>query len=262
MRITFLGVRGTAPAVHPDQQRYGIHTTCIHIQTEAADVLLDAGSGLGAFIPRPRRPVILLLSHLHFDHLIGLPTSPLLYQPEHPLHIYGPPGTRHALTMLLNPPFTPVPLENLPARPPIYDLTVGCDLHLHGLRIHTHPLRHPGACLAYRLEHQTRSLIYITDHEHSADQDHPLARFSHRTDLLLFDAHFDPSERAQHTGWGHSDWKTAAHLARLSQARRTALIHHHPARRDHQLDAWNRLLQTQHPEIFFAREGQTLHLGP
>ncbi len=81
------------------------------------------------------------------------------------------------------------------------------------------------------------------------------------TDLLILDAHFDAGETPHHQGWGHSDWQTAARLASLAQARRTALIHHHPARRDDQLDTWNRLIQTLHPQIFFAREGQSLRIG-
>jgi len=264
MHITFLGIRGTAPAFQPDQQRYGGHTACIVIQTKAADIILDAGSGLGSFAPRPHRPMVLLLSHLHLDHLIGLPASPLLYSADNRIHIYGPPGTQHALRTLLNPPFSPLPLDALPARLHITDIEAGATLHPSDLdvRIDTHPLNHPGGCLAYRIGHHARNLVYATDHEHIADQDQSLIRFCHQTDLLILDAHFDASEAPRHQGWGHSDWQTAACLARLSQARRAALIHHHPARRDDQLDAWNRLLQTRQPGIFFAREGQTLNLDP
>lgn len=263
MNITFLGVRGTAPSLRPDQQRYGGHTTCIVVQTDDAEIILDAGTGLSAYTPRPDRPIHLLLSHLHLDHLSGLPTAPLLHAPKTQLHIYGPPGARHAIHTLLTPPYTPLPLEGLPARIHVHELQPGASLQADGLtaRIDTHPLNHPGGCLGYRIRHGGHTLVFATDHEHSPGQDEALARFCHRADLLILDAHFDASESPQHRGWGHSDWQTALRLARLAQARRIALIHHHPARRDDQLDAWNAQLQTQHPNAFFAREGSSIQLG-
>ena len=78
MRVTFLGVRGSTPAPGVEFLRYGGHTSCVAIahDGEAPSLLLDAGTGIrrtsSLMNGEPFRGSI-LLTHLHWDHLHGLP---------------------------------------------------------------------------------------------------------------------------------------------------------------------------------------------
>src|SRR4051812_15743625 len=79
LRLRLLGVRGSTPAPGEHFVRYGGHTSCIAVAPDAGavpDLVLDAGTGLRALSPllggRPFRGAI-LLSHLHWDHVQGMP---------------------------------------------------------------------------------------------------------------------------------------------------------------------------------------------
>jgi phosphoribosyl 1,2-cyclic phosphodiesterase len=77
--ITFCGVRGSTPAPGADYVRYGGNTSCVAIARArgAAPVLaLDAGTGLATLtglLGGAAFAGTILLSHLHWDHSLGLP---------------------------------------------------------------------------------------------------------------------------------------------------------------------------------------------
>src|ERR1039458_7583245 len=78
VRVTFLGVRGSTPAPGEEFLRYGGHTSCVAIahDGEAPSLLLDAGTGIrrtsSLMDGEPFRGSA-LLTHLHWDHVHGLP---------------------------------------------------------------------------------------------------------------------------------------------------------------------------------------------
>src|SRR5580698_1638927 len=79
MRVSFCGTRGSTPAPGLEYVRFGGHTSCVAIIADGADapsLLLDAGTGLRRVADllgtRPFRGTI-LLTHLHWDHVQGLP---------------------------------------------------------------------------------------------------------------------------------------------------------------------------------------------
>ena len=96
MRIKFRGVRGSVPWSVPEGIIHGCNTPCIevHDETTGGILVLDAGSGIVAVNPsqlvKEPQPVSLLLTHYHWDHLLGLPFFATLYQPGWDLSIYAP----------------------------------------------------------------------------------------------------------------------------------------------------------------------------
>src|SRR5581483_9082996 len=77
VRLYLCGVRGSTPAPGADFLRYGGHTSCVAIAHDRTPTLvLDAGTGLRQVTPllggQPFAGTI-LLSHLHWDHVHGLP---------------------------------------------------------------------------------------------------------------------------------------------------------------------------------------------
>jgi phosphoribosyl 1,2-cyclic phosphodiesterase len=85
MRVTFWGVRGTFPATGAAFARYGGDTMCIEVECGATRIVLDAGSGLralGAQLNVQDEPIVahIVLSHLHLDHIMGLPSFAPLWR--------------------------------------------------------------------------------------------------------------------------------------------------------------------------------------
>ena len=77
LRIKFWGVRGSYPTPGAGTVRYGGNTSCVEIHAGDRIIVLDAGTGiipLGHELAGSRiSEVVLLFSHLHHDHIQGLP---------------------------------------------------------------------------------------------------------------------------------------------------------------------------------------------
>ena len=99
-------------------------------------LILDAGTGireLGVELAgNAGRPIHLVLTHLHLDHLEGLGFFVPLWQPETELHIWGPVSGRLSLRSriagFLAPPFFPVLLADAVLRREAQDARDGASI--------------------------------------------------------------------------------------------------------------------------------------
>jgi len=93
MLVRFHGVRGSTPCHGDEIARYGGNTSCVSVLAEGEDPLLfDLGTGLRYFGLKCGQPFrgTSLVSHLHWDHVQGLPFfSPLQHADTH-LTVYAP----------------------------------------------------------------------------------------------------------------------------------------------------------------------------
>src|SRR5687767_5392536 len=97
MEITFWGVRGSYPVPGRATVRYGGQTSCVDIRTASGTaVIIDAGTGLRALGQKLARESggvggrhHILLSHVHWDHIQGLPFFEPAYIPGTPVEVYS-----------------------------------------------------------------------------------------------------------------------------------------------------------------------------
>jgi phosphoribosyl 1,2-cyclic phosphodiesterase len=244
-------------------------------------ILLDAGTGIraagAALLSRMADPreqtleITLLLSHLHWDHIQGLPFFGPLYRPGTRLSIYGPASSDEALEEALrtqmSAPGFPVAWEKLPARITVHALRGGENFHAGAAEISCAALNHPGGVLAYRIAQGGARVVYATDTEHEGGRIDPsLLTLAHGADALIYDAMYTEAEyRGDHgasrVGWGHSTWEAGAKVAEHAGVGRYLLFHHDPLRTDEQVDALEREARAVFPNTQAAREGLTLELG-
>ena len=96
MKITFWGCRGSCPGAVNSQEGHGGNTSCISVDLgKDALLVMDAGTGirnLGKKLMKEPRPVYLLLTHVHWDHIQGFPFFAPLYQKNQDIFIYSPEG--------------------------------------------------------------------------------------------------------------------------------------------------------------------------
>ncbi|MGY3717471.1 ribonuclease Z [Sutcliffiella cohnii] len=97
MKITFLGTGSGVPAKHRNVSSLALHL----MNKEGAIWLFDCGEATQHQILhtsiKPRKIEKIFISHLHGDHIFGLPGllgSRSFQGGESPLHIYGPTGTK------------------------------------------------------------------------------------------------------------------------------------------------------------------------
>ena len=267
MEITFWGVRGSYPVPGPQTVRYGGQTSCVEVRSRKGGVMiLDAGTGLRALgnermAGGPRHSTI-LLSHLHWDHVCGLPFFTPIYVPGHKVEIAsGPNGvmpTEEAIRSLFKAPFFPVDFADLGGQVTARELRASERFTIGDIDITMARLNHPDPVYGFRLEHGGRSIVYATDTEHFACVDPALHKLAAGADILVYDAQYTPEEYPAKVGWGHSTWQAGVELARAAGVAQLVLFHHDPGRTDAQLAAIEAAARAELPGTVAAREGAVL----
>lgn len=145
------GFRGSLASAGPDTVRYGGNTACVQVDgTDGPALVLDAGTGMrraGLALADAQRPIHILLTHLHMDHIQGLGFFRPLFQPGREIHVWGPQSTtqdlRMRLTKYLSPPLFPVRIRDLASRLELHDVT-GESWPIGPFRITSAGIIHPG----------------------------------------------------------------------------------------------------------------------
>jgi phosphoribosyl 1,2-cyclic phosphodiesterase len=270
LTLRFWGTRGSLPIPGWQTIRYGGNTCCIEVRLGTRLFFIDAGSGFEAaghlLCARPPATVDLLLSHLHHDHISGLPFFGPIFTGRTSIRTFcgnlNGQSAKAALDVMFSPPLFPVRLDDLPAGITHVGFRAGQTLRFEdGVLVATCPLHHPGGATAYRFDHGGRRLCYVSDIEHVDDSPEPgLVRFCEGADLVVYDAMFTEDEFPRYRGWGHSTWKAGVALCRAAGARALAAFHHGKRHDDAELDRMDAELAAALPGSFFAAEGQTVTL--
>jgi phosphoribosyl 1,2-cyclic phosphodiesterase len=268
LSVRFLGVRGSIPTPGPHTTAGG-NTSCVEITAGDTRIILDAGSGLRTLgderMQRGPRHSTILLSHLHWDHVCGLPFFTPIYVPGHRVEIAtGPNGvmsTQDAIRSLFKAPFFPVDFADIANQVSVRELPGNDRFTIGDITVTLAKLNHPDPVYGFRLEHGGQSIVYATDTEHFSVVDPTLKKLAAGADILIYDAQYTPEEYPTKVGWGHSTWQAGAELARAAGVPQLVLFHHDPNRTDTQLAAIEDQARAQLPGTVAAREGLVLRAG-
>ncbi len=275
MRVTFYGVRGSTPCHGPGIERHGGNTSCVGVDVPGEQpIMFDIGTGSRYFnhVDDAHFDGVCLLTHLHWDHVQGLPFFPPSLRPDSRLAIHGPvqengKPLKKAFRKLWRPPQFPVGIADLPAT---------FSFHEHGddefaigsVRVISRFVPHVGNTLGYRVEWEGRSVVYLSDHQQPPGPPFEIPsgvrELCAGADLLIHDAQYTPEEFSVKSDWGHCTVEFAAWVAHECKVSTLALFHHDPAHDDDELDRLldraNRCLDGE-VEVVSAAEGMTITLG-
>jgi phosphoribosyl 1,2-cyclic phosphodiesterase len=260
LSLRFHGVRGSLPAPGPLTAGVGGNTSCVELRAGDTTVYLDAGTGLrGASATAPEECAI-FLSHLHWDHIQGLPFFVPVYKPGSKVTVLGL-GADAAMRALFRAPFHPVEFEEVRAQLRTVDLDLRTPVQFGELKFTVAKLNHPDPVLGFRVEHAGRAIVYATDTEHFACVDPSLRRLAEGADILIYDAQYLPEEYSAKVGWGHSTYEAACELARAAGVGKLVLFHHDPTRSDAAVEEIEARARRLHPDTICAREGLSLEVS-
>lgn len=247
--FTIHGARGSQPVSGKAFQRYGGYTSCYSLKTPSGLIVLDAGSGiasLGRVLAQQRNfPAIdIFFTHVHLDHILGLPAFEPLYRRGAKITLWGD-GTRsgkwiEAIRAVMGRPIWPVSIREAGAAVSFQNLPWRqSHLMRYGVDVSWCRLEHPQSSVSYKLRTDGRTLVLATDREHgNKKMDSAFLDFCRGADILIHDAQYLPAEyRRKYHGWGHSTWKDVARLAKEASVQELILTHHDPRREDRNIDA-------------------------
>jgi len=273
--VRFWGVRGSIPVPGPNTVIYGGNTSCIEIRADERLVIVDLGSGvhtLGLWLiendlkNKGKIKADILLSHTHWDHVMGFPMFSPIYSGNTELSIIGPAtlesiDLRSAIENQLSSQYWPVQPDRLSAKikyQQIKETTV--DLG-EGLTVSSKFLNHSLPCFGYRITYKGKSVVTIFDHEMflSDEENEKVKKFISGADILIHDAQYKQEEYASHKGWGHCTYEQAVEFTAGIGIKTLVFYHHEPSRKDNELEQIEKsYANSTSPKIVVAKEGLVL----
>lgn len=246
------GVRGSTPAPGSEFAGIGGHTSCIALAHDDGlpCLVLDAGTGLrrlhAVLAGAPFRGSI-LLTHLHWDHVMGLPFFGAGDRPDAVTTLHLPDQGSTAETMLerlMSPPLFPITPNELRGD---WRFMTYCEgrLELEGFTVTAREIPHKGGrTMGLRVEDGQRSIAYLPDHAphqfgmgtRGTGELHPAAcELADGVDVLVHGAQYTLAELPDRFGWGHAAAEYAVHLGEHCGVGRVVLVHHEPNRTDEEV---------------------------
>jgi phosphoribosyl 1,2-cyclic phosphodiesterase len=209
---------------------------------------VDAGTGIrrlgNHLIREGRYQYNFLLTHGHWDHLMGFPFFKPLFL-EHPqIHMHH--GAFHkrflerTFSKVMAPPNFPVRYSDLKARI-IYEEGNPDRFQIGSMTVVPIQISHPNTGKGYKFIEDGKTFVFLTDNE--LGYVHPgglpaaeYVQFCQGADLLFHDAEYTPREYNLLIEWGHSSYVDALELAFKAGVAQLGLFHLNQERTDAEVD--------------------------
>jgi ribonuclease BN (tRNA processing enzyme) len=258
--------------------RFGGNTSCLAITPAGSagpELLLDAGTGIRSVSALldggPFRGTI-ALTHLHWDHVHGLPFFAAGDRPDASVRLLLPaqPDGTSAETVLergMSPPHFPITPGQLRGAWEFAGIEPGTQ-QLGALELLAREIPHKGGrTFGYRVSDGSMSIAYLPDHcptelgpgsDGLGAQHEAAMELAADVDILMHDSiwyaeDFDPART-----FGHAAAEYAIGLAAAAGARRVLLLHHKPTRTDSELEKLAAGLTDSPVPVTLAADGQVI----
>ena len=301
MQITFWGVRGSYPVPGAATVRYGGQTSCVEARSASGEtVIVDAGTGMRALGNKLAAEAggapgtyHVLLSHVHWDHIQGLPFFSPAYIAGTRISVYALLTAANELDQVIGGitrhEFFPMALERVPASFDFHQVEPGVDFTIGAFRITPIALNHPFGSVGYRIDADGSSWAYVSDtapfdqvlhKQHFLSGLEPLSGEDRAalaamrtqlvdrlrgTDTAVYDTHFLPDEYARFPHYGHSTPDQALDVCAEAGVKNLVLYHHAPAHSDEQMDqiaaAYDAKGAARGIRVLTSFEGMTIPIG-
>ncbi len=221
---------------------FGTATTCVGVQSsDGNSLVIDAGSGIRRLSDKlvmgpcgkGKGVVHLLMTHFHWDHILGLPFFAPIFIPGNQIHIYSVEHESEGLLRgLFKKPYFPVSWEMLGSKIHFHRLEPRKQVQINGFNVTPYQLDHPDPCWGYRIENEGKIYAHCVDTEGTRvtakDLGLDLPFYQGGVDLMYFDAQYSLPELAEKSNWGHSASQIGLDIAIREKIKNVLFAHHDP----------------------------------
>jgi phosphoribosyl 1,2-cyclic phosphodiesterase len=264
-KLKFWGVRGSVAAAGQNTAKYGGNTSCVALTHGDTRIICDAGTGIRPLgnslrrrIKKPLKATI-LLSHLHWDHFVGLPFFEPLYDRRNEFLIAGPgykgESFKSLLYRVVAPPYFPITPSTFAAKVHYRTLS-GEPFAIDDIVVEPFECNHPGGSLGWKfILPSGKKLVHVTDHEPKESHQKKMLEWMRGADFVIHDSQYSPSEYKKFEGWGHSPYGQVVRMAIEAEAKRLVMFHHDPESDDKTLEG-----RLHHAREMALSAGSNLHI--
>ena len=288
IRVRFWGTRGAIASPGWATRRYGGNTSCVQVlgfhndepgaamRSENSQLILDGGTGL-AFLQttlmsgplgQGQGELHFLLSHYHWDHLIGIPFFQPMFVRGNRIVFHGSSieEVRSSIERLFTSVYSPLESTQNVAADLEYRPVDLNGMQVAGFQVQAVETRHTALTLAFRIQYGRNVVVYTADHGIGDQEvDSRLVEFARGANLWILDAQFASDRMLEVNGWWHSSHLEAVQLALEAQVELAVLFHHDPAHDDATLDQMGLeaadMAAGIGTEVLLARDGLVIDVG-
>jgi phosphoribosyl 1,2-cyclic phosphodiesterase len=277
MKLTVWGARGSIPVSGPEYLRYGGDTTCLELATKKGEtIILDAGTGLRRLgielLKRKPKMIDFLLTHCHWDHLMGFPFFKPLYKKGVTIRIHGCTYAQESVKSIfqetMRAPYFPVDFNDISGELE-FDNKCLPAFQVGSLCCASVPLSHPNNGYGFVFHEGEKRVAFFPDndpmypHKGALKYEDFVERLK-GVDILIHDGEYTREEYESFSkGWGHSVYLDTVALAEDAGVKKLILWHVNQERTDDQADemlAAARKAGGAELEVDMARVGMTLEV--
>lgn len=301
-RVKFWGVRGSYPVSNKDFLKYGGNTSCVEVLAGIHRIIIDCGTGMillgdklyqeyissaDNIADRTAINTIVLLSHVHQDHIQGLNFFKPVNIPSTTLSLFGYSGfdstLDETLSELIYGKSFPINLYDITANFSITDITEAeiiilnkdekrpilkrisnneeyklkkDEVMISCLRSNAHP---NFGVMCFKITYNNKSLVFATDTECFLGGAKKLELFAKDADLLIHDSQYTTEDYLSAVmpkqGFGHSTFEMASDIAKSANVKQLAFYHFDPSYNDEKLTNIENSIKNKYKNYFLAKEG-------
>lgn len=272
-KLVFYGVRGSYPVPDKKVIKYGGNTASILIEADNESIILDAGTGIiniGKYLLKTnpkRKKINLFLTHLHNDHIQGLPFFDPVFDKEYEINIYSDETQqvplKETIYTLFNQPLSPIGNDGIKAKMNFIILDTdqretiqgGNRIAVDYIKENFHPL---SGVLLYRITINGNRIVYATDVESPNGFAKEHMDFIRGADILIHDSMYFDSDYNYPSfpkkGFGHSTVSMAVENAIRGEVKKLFLFHYDPGYSDADVERMHQEAKKKFKHAYLSKE--------